>query len=80
MLGIGWAELLVIAVVALVVVGPEKLPEAARSCGKIYGQFHRLLSEAKSSLQSEIDLAGLEDADKPESPKDGESDAAGSGK
>lgn len=60
MFGIGWAELLVIGVVALVVVGPEKLPGAARTAGKVYGYVYRVLVEARESVKAEVDLAELE--------------------
>lgn len=60
MFGIGWAELLVIGVVALLVVGPEKLPEAARAAGRIYGYVYRTLTEARASIKAEVDLAELE--------------------
>ena len=60
MFGIGWAELLVIAVVALVVVGPEKLPEAARAVGKIYGSLYRTMTEARENIRAEMDLNALE--------------------
>lgn len=60
MFGIGWAELVVIGVVALLVVGPEKLPEAARAAGRIYGYVYRTLTEARASIKAEVDLAELE--------------------
>lgn len=60
MFGIGWAELLVIGIVALVVVGPEKLPEAARAAGKLYGYIYRTLAEARESVRAEVSLAELE--------------------
>ncbi|MDR0881463.1 MAG: Sec-independent protein translocase protein TatB [Candidatus Adiutrix sp.] len=53
MFGVGWGEILVIGVVALVVVGPEKLPEVARAAGKFYGQLSRVLNEARASWQVE---------------------------
>ena len=60
MFGIGWAELLVIGVVALVVIGPEKLPEAARAAGKVYSYVYRVLVEARENVKAEVDLAELE--------------------
>lgn len=60
MFGIGWAELVVIGVVALLVVGPDKLPEAARAAGRIYGYVYRTLTEARASIKAEVDLAELE--------------------
>lgn len=60
MFGIGWGELLVIAAVALVVLGPEKLPEAARAAGKIYGSLYRTMTEARENIRAELDLSALE--------------------
>lgn len=53
MFGIGWAELLVIAIVMVVVVKPEKMPEVARSLGRFYGQLQRLIYESRSILEKE---------------------------
>ena len=53
MFGIGWAELLVIAIVLVVVVKPEQMPEAARSLGRLYGQLQRLIYESRSILARE---------------------------
>ncbi|MBI5814964.1 MAG: twin-arginine translocase TatA/TatE family subunit [Nitrospinae bacterium] len=50
MFGIGVPELLVILVVALIVIGPAKLPEIARALGKAYAEFSRSLREVKSSI------------------------------
>lgn len=84
MFGIGWAELLVIGVVALVVVGPEKLPEAARAAGKVYGYVYRALTEARESVKAEMDLAEQEarkdrEAAKPGNGPDGDGPEAPSG-
>ncbi|MDR1045999.1 MAG: Sec-independent protein translocase protein TatB [Candidatus Adiutrix sp.] len=59
MFGIGWGEVLVVAVVALLVLGPDKLPEAARTLGRVYGQLYRMAQEAKESIRAETDLAAL---------------------
>lgn len=69
MFGIGWAELVVIGIVALLVVGPEKLPEAARAAGRIYGYIYRTLTEARASIKAEVDLATL-DSRKPRTMTD----------
>lgn len=53
MFGIGWAELLVIALVLVVVVKPEQLPEVARTLGRLYGQLQRLLYESRLTLERE---------------------------
>ena len=51
MLNVGITELLCFAVIALLVLGPEKLPEAARFAAKWYGKAKRMIS----SIQTEID-------------------------
>jgi len=52
--GIGWAEMLVIAIVALIVVGPERLPEVARTVGRALGwlskQWHEVRREIAEPL------------------------------
>lgn len=51
MLNVGMTELLCFAIIALLVLGPEKLPEAARFAAKWYGKAKRMIS----SIQTEID-------------------------
>ncbi len=58
MLGIGWMEMAVIVVVALVVVGPEKLPEAVRGVAKVYQGLRRAFTEAQGAVKTE--MASLE--------------------
>lgn len=50
MFGIGMPELIVILVVALVVLGPEKLPEIARSLGKGFSAFRKATDEIKGDI------------------------------
>ncbi len=59
MLDIGFSELMVIGVVALVVLGPERLPRVARTAGHLLGRFQRYVSQVKSDINREIDLADL---------------------
>jgi Tat protein translocase TatB subunit len=54
MLNIGFPELILIAIVALLVVGPSKLPEVARTVGKALGEFRRMADGVKESWQEEI--------------------------
>lgn len=56
MLGIGWTEMLVIAAVALVVVGPEKLPETVRGVARVYHGLRRAFTEAQGTVKSEMAL------------------------
>lgn len=56
MFDIGFAELLLIAVVALVVLGPEKLPTAVRALGLWVGRAKRTLSSIQSEISEELRL------------------------
>jgi Tat protein translocase TatB subunit len=65
MFGIGFPELIIILIVALLIVGPSKLPEVARSIGKALGEFRRMADDVKESLEQEMTK---EDESAPESP------------
>ena len=54
MFDIGFAELLVIFVIALLVIGPDKLPAAARTFGLWFGRLKYHLQTAKSDFEQEI--------------------------
>jgi Tat protein translocase TatB subunit len=54
MFGIGAPELILIIVVALIFLGPEKLPETARTIGKTYRDFKRSLDELKGEFDTSI--------------------------
>ncbi len=58
MFGIGLPEIIVIMVVALLVVGPSKLPELAKSLGKAFSEFRRMADEVKETIEDEV--AGAE--------------------
>lgn len=51
MFGIGMPELILIAVVALIVLGPKKLPDLAKSMGRAVREFRKATSELKETLQ-----------------------------
>jgi sec-independent protein translocase protein TatA len=54
MFGIGIPELVIIIIVALLVVGPSKLPDLARSMGKALGEFRRLADDGKETIEQEM--------------------------
>lgn len=56
MFGMGMQELLLILVVALIVVGPKKLPDMAKTMGKALQEFRRATSDFKESLEVEYNL------------------------
>jgi sec-independent protein translocase protein TatB len=57
MFGVGGPELLIICVVALIVIGPKKLPELLRSLGKGMAEFKRVSNDVKSTLDDEVKKA-----------------------
>lgn len=59
MFDIGFSELMVIAVVALIVIGPEKLPKVARTVGHLFGRMQRYVNDVKSDISREMALDDL---------------------
>lgn len=59
MFDIGFSELFVIGVVALVVIGPERLPKVARTMGVLFGRLQRYVTQVKSDISREMELAEL---------------------
>jgi len=59
MFDIGFSELMVIAVIALVVIGPERLPRVARTLGHLAGRLQRYVSDVKADINREIELDEL---------------------
>lgn len=59
MIDLGLSKLAIIGVVALVVIGPEKLPKVARMAGTLYGRAQRYLHDVKSEVSREIELDEL---------------------
>jgi len=53
MFGIGMPELIIILGIALVVIGPQKLPELARSIGKGFGELKRATEDLQQNIQAE---------------------------
>ena len=58
MFGVGFPELVLIMVVALLVLGPQRLPEVARMLGRAYAQLRRVSEEFQNTIRQ--DLAALE--------------------
>ena len=54
MFGIGMPELLVIAGLALILIGPKKLPDLARSIGKTLGELRKAADDLKGTISEEI--------------------------
>jgi len=59
MFDIGFSEILVIAVVALIVIGPERLPKVARTLGHMFGRLQRYVNEVKADINREMELEEL---------------------
>jgi len=59
MFDIGFSELLLIAVVALIVIGPERLPKVARTLGHLFGRMQRYVNDVKADISREIELDEL---------------------
>ena len=53
MFGMGWMEILLIMAIGLIVIGPEKLPELAKTLGKAMGELKRATSDLKDSVDIE---------------------------
>ena len=68
MFGVGPGEFLIIIIVALLVLGPEKLPGAAKTFGRFMGQMRRMSTEFQRTLHSEMEPEEEKQA-KPALPK-----------
>ncbi len=60
MFDIAFSELIVVAIVALIVIGPEKLPKVARTLGHLWGRAQRYVNDVKSEISSEMPLEELQ--------------------
>ena len=59
MFDVGFSELIVIGIVALVVIGPERLPKVARTVGLLLGRMQRYVNEVKADINREMQLDEL---------------------
>lgn len=59
MFDIGFSEMIVIAVIALIVLGPEKLPRVARTVGHLLGRMQRYVNDVKADINREVELDEL---------------------
>lgn len=67
MFNVGGGEVLVILLIALIVLGPDKLPDAARQAGKYLGDFRRMSNGFQRELRDAMDLGDLMGTTKPTS-------------
>ncbi len=56
---LGFPEILMIFVVALIVFGPKKLPDFAKTLGRTIREFRKTINDAKASIEDEIDKADI---------------------
>jgi sec-independent protein translocase protein TatB len=59
MFDVGFSEIFVIALVALVVIGPERLPKVARTLGHLLGRMQRYVNDVKADISREMELDEL---------------------
>jgi len=61
MFGIGMPEMILILVVALIVIGPKKLPDLAKSLGRAMGEFKKATSDLKESMEADTGLSAVKE-------------------
>lgn len=60
MFDIAFSELIVIGIVAVIVIGPEKLPKIARTAGHLLGRAQRYVNSVKAEINNELRVEGLQ--------------------
>ncbi len=65
---IGPLEILVLTVIALIVFGPQRLPEIARTIGKTLAELRRMASDVRSEFETGLNLDEVEDEPEPTAP------------
>ncbi|PID77833.1 MAG: twin-arginine translocase subunit TatB [Deltaproteobacteria bacterium] len=53
--GIGMPEILIILALALIIIGPQKLPDLAKTLGKAFGEFKKSVNELKNTIEIDED-------------------------
>lgn len=61
MFGMGITEILLIAIVAVIALGPEKLPDAMVKIAKMFNSVKKGISDAKTTLDNELNIAELKE-------------------
>ena len=64
MFDLGWLELLIIGITALIVVGPKELPQLFRTVGRFFGKVKAMAREFSQSMEEAANESGLKDATK----------------
>ncbi len=59
MFDIAFSEIVIIAVVALIVIGPERLPKTAKTLGLLFGRLQRYVADVKADINRELQLEEL---------------------
>jgi Tat protein translocase TatB subunit len=62
MFGIGMPEMFLILAIALIVIGPKKLPDLAKSLGRAFGEFKKATAELKETMELDTDFTDIKSA------------------
>lgn len=62
MFGIGMPEMFLILAIALIVIGPKKLPDLAKSLGRAFGEFKKATAELKETMELDTDFSDIKTA------------------
>jgi sec-independent protein translocase protein TatB len=64
MFGMGFSEIVVIMLVSLVVIGPERMPKVARTLGHLWGRLQRYINQVKTEVTGSIELEELRELER----------------
>ena len=59
MFDIGFSELVIISLIALIVIGPQRLPRVARTLGHLAGRLQRYVADVKADIHREVEMEDL---------------------